>query len=161
MMDALRVELFDLPDLTQFVRVLVRLTAAVILGGLLGYEREREGKAAGFRTHMLVALGAAVFTVGPLEAGMTAGDLSRVFQGIVTGIGFIGAGTILKRADEREIQGLTTAANLWFTAAVGMAVGLGHLWLPTLGVVFALIILTVLGVAERGIRRGRDLADDK
>lgn len=161
MMDALRVELFDLPDLTQFVRVLVRLTAAVILGGLLGYEREREGKAAGFRTHMLVALGAAVFTVGPLEAGMTAGDLSRVFQGIVTGIGFIGAGTILKRADEREIQGLTTAANLWFTAAVGMAVGLGHLWLPTLGVVFALIILTVFGVAERGIRRGRDLADDK
>ena len=160
MIDALRVELFDLPDVTQFVRVVVRLTAAVILGGLLGYEREREGKAAGFRTHMLVALGAALFTVGPLEAGMASGDLSRVFQGIVTGIGFIGAGTILKRADEQEIQGLTTAANLWFTAAVGMAVGLGHLWLPTLGVVFALIILTVLGVAERGIRRGRDLADD-
>jgi putative Mg2+ transporter-C (MgtC) family protein len=161
MIDALRVELFDLPDVTQFVRVVVRLTAAVLLGGLLGYEREREGKAAGFRTHMLVALGAALFTVGPLEAGMSAGDLSRVFQGIVTGIGFIGAGTILERADEQEIQGLTTAANLWFTAAVGMAVGLGHLWLPILGVVFALIILTVLGVAERGIRREREPADDK
>jgi putative Mg2+ transporter-C (MgtC) family protein len=155
MMDALRTELFDLPDLAQFVRVLVRLSAAVVLGGLLGYEREREGKAAGFRTHMLVALGAAVFTVAPIEAGMITGDLSRVFQGIVTGIGFIGAGTILKRADEQEIQGLTTAANLWSTAAVGMAVGLGHLWLPALGVGFALLILSVLGAAERGIRRGR------
>jgi putative Mg2+ transporter-C (MgtC) family protein len=153
MMDALGAELFGLPDMAQFIRVFVRLTAAVVLGGLLGYEREREGKAAGFRTHMLVALGAALFTVGPLEAGMVTGDLSRVFQGIVTGIGFIGAGTILKRTDEREIQGLTTAANLWFTAAVGMAVGLGHLWLPTLGVAFALLILTVLGYAERRIRR--------
>jgi putative Mg2+ transporter-C (MgtC) family protein len=155
MLDALRAELFDLPDLAQFVRVFVRLSAAVILGGLLGYEREREGKAAGLRTHMLVALGAALFTIGPLEAGMSTGDLSRVFQGIVTGIGFIGAGTILKRTDEREIQGLTTAANLWFTAAVGMAVGLGHLWLPALGVVFALIILTVLETFERRIPRGR------
>src|ERR687897_972650 len=109
MMDALRAELFDLPDLAQFVRVFLRLAAALVLGGLLGYEREREGKAAGFRTHMLVALGSALFTIGPLEAGMTTGDLSRVFQGIVTGIGFIGAGTILKRTEEREIQGLTTA----------------------------------------------------
>ena len=117
-MDALRSELFDLPDLAQFVRVFVRLTTAVVLGGLLGYEREREGKAAGFRTHMLVALGSALFTVGPLEAGMLTGDLSRVFQGIITGIGFIGAGTILKRTNEQEIQGLTTAANLWLTAAV-------------------------------------------
>ena len=123
-MDALRTELFDLPDLAHLVRVFVRLTAAVGLGGLLGYEREREGKAAGFRTHMLVALGAALFTVGPLEAGMGSGDLSRVFQGIVTGIGFIGAGTILKRTDEQQNQGLTTAANLWLTAAVGMAIGL-------------------------------------
>ncbi len=153
MMDAFRAELFDLPDLQQLVRVFVRLSAAVILGGLLGYEREREGKAAGFRTHMLVALGAALFTVAPLEAGMDSADLSRVFQGIVTGIGFIGAGTILKRTEEREIQGLTTAANLWLTAAVGMAVGLGHLWLPILGVGFALLILTVLVYAERRIRR--------
>jgi putative Mg2+ transporter-C (MgtC) family protein len=150
-----RNELFDLPDLLQFVRVLARLSAAALLGGLLGLERERERKAAGLRTHMLVALGSALFTVGPLEAGMGSGDLSRVFQGIVTGIGFIGAGTILKRTEEQEIHGLTTAANLWLTAAVGMAVGLGHLWVPVLGAVLAVLILTGIGYVEKKTRRSR------
>jgi putative Mg2+ transporter-C (MgtC) family protein len=154
-MESFRSELFDLPNMVEFVRVLARLTVAALLGGLLGLEREREGKAAGLRTHMLVALGSALFTVGPLEAGMNAGDLSRVFQGIVTGIGFIGAGTILKRAEEQEIQGLTTAANLWLTAAVGMAVGLGHLWLPILGAALAVLILAVIGYVEKTIRRSR------
>jgi putative Mg2+ transporter-C (MgtC) family protein len=73
----------------------------------------------------------------------------------VTGIGFIGAGTILKRAEEQEIQGLTTAANLWLTAAVGMAVGLGHLWLPILGAALAVLILAVIGYVEKAIRRSR------
>ena len=117
---------------------------------------------------MLVALGSALFTIGPLEAGMSSGDLSRVFQGIVTGIGFIGAGTILKRTREQDIQGLTTAANLWLTAAVGMAVGLGHLWLPVLGAALAILILTGIGYVERERirrssvdRRGPDLRFDR
>ena len=136
--------LFDLPDGWQLARVSARLLVAITLGGLLGYERERAGKAAGLRTHMLVALGAALFVLAPLEAGMPIADLSRVIQGIVTGIGFLGAGAILKRVRRMEIEGLTTAANIWFTAAVGTAVGSGQLWLPVLGTVLALIVLAAL-----------------
>ncbi len=84
---------------------------------------------------MMVGLAAALFTVAPLDAGMSVADLSRVLQGIAAGIGFIGAGTILKLTGEQEIKGLTTAASLWLTAAVGMAVGIGHLWLPIVAVV--------------------------
>jgi putative Mg2+ transporter-C (MgtC) family protein len=139
---------FDFPELDQFIRVTVRLIVAAVLGGILGMEREREGKPAGLRTHMLVALGAALFTIAPLEAGVAIGDLSRVFQGIATGIGFLGAGTILKLAGE-EIKGLTTAAGLWLTGAIGMSVGAGQIWIPILGVVIAFTILAGLGVLER------------
>jgi putative Mg2+ transporter-C (MgtC) family protein len=136
--------LFDLPDGWQLARVSARLVVAVTLGGLLGYERERAGKAAGLRTHMLVALGAAIFVLAPLESGMAVADLSRVIQGIITGIGFLGAGAILKRVRRMEIEGLTTAANIWFTAAIGTAVGSGQLWLPTLGTLLALVVLAAL-----------------
>jgi putative Mg2+ transporter-C (MgtC) family protein len=146
-MDTTR-ELFDLPDAARFVEVMVRLIFASVLGGILGFERQRKGKAAGLRTHMLVGLGTALFTVAPLEAGMAVADMSRVFQGIATGIGFIGAGTILKVAEQEQIKGLTTAASIWLTAAIGVAVGAGSLWLPALGTLFALIILSVLGYAE-------------
>ncbi len=137
-------DLFQLPDMTQLARVLVRVVIAAALGGLLGAERERAGKAAGLRTHKLVALGAALFVLFPAEAGMSTGDLSRVIQGVATGIGFIGAGTILKRTDSDEIHGLTTAASIWLTAAIGMAVGAGRLWLPVICAVAAWIILFVL-----------------
>ncbi len=147
-MDAISNDLFDLPTGSQFLRVSVRLLVATLLGGFLGFERERKGKAAGLRTHMLVGLGTALFTIAPLEAGMSMADLSRVIQGITAGIGFIGAGTILKRAEQQEIQGLTTAASIWLTAALGMAAGAGHLWLPILVALFALVILLVLGYVE-------------
>ena len=143
-MDVLVEDVFHLPDLAQLVRVLVRVVVAAALGGLLGLERERAGKAAGLRTHMLVALGAALFVIFPAEAGMGPGDLSRVIQGVATGIGFIGAGTILKKAESEEIQGLTTAAGIWLTAAIGMAVGAGRLWLPVVCAVAAWVILFVL-----------------
>jgi putative Mg2+ transporter-C (MgtC) family protein len=142
-------DLFRIPDIEQTVRVIVRLLLAAILGGLLGAERERAGKAAGLRTHMLVALGAAVFVLFPAEAGMGMADLSRVIQGVATGIGFIGAGTILKRKDQEEIQGLTTAANIWLTAAVGLAVGAGHLWVPIACTLCAFVILSVVARYER------------
>lgn len=145
-------DLFDLPSWTQLFRVTIRLVVAVILGGLLGFEREREGKSAGLRTHMLVALGSALFTVASLEAGMSLSDLSRVFQGIAAGIGFIGAGTILKRKDEDQIKGLTTAAGLWLTGAVGVAAGAGLLWIPVVGVALALIILSALVWVGRRIK---------
>lgn len=146
-------DLFAVPDLPQLIRVAARLGTAALLGGVLGIEREQVGKAAGLRTHMLVALGGALFTVASVEAGMTVADLSRVFQGIAAGIGFIGAGAILKLTNEREIRGLTTAATLWLTAAAGTAVGAGHLWIPVVGVLLALVILAALGRVERWLQR--------
>src|SRR5262245_57959416 len=85
-------EIFAVPDWTQLIRVSVRLSVAALLGGCIGFERQREHKAAGLRTHILVAMGAALFVIAPLESGMTISDASHVFQGIATGIGFIGAG---------------------------------------------------------------------
>jgi putative Mg2+ transporter-C (MgtC) family protein len=141
-------DLFHLPDGLQMVRVVARIVVAALLGALLGAERERAGKAAGLRTHMLVALGAALFVLFPAEAGMEIADMSRVIQGVATGIGFIGAGTILKRPEAEHVEGLTTAASIWLTGAIGMAVGSGHLWLPVAAAVSAWIILYVLARFE-------------
>lgn len=124
-----------LPDAAQMARIIIRLTAAALLGAVVGIQRERVGKSAGVRTHMLVALGSALFVIASLESGMSPGDLSRVIQGIAAGIGFIGAGAILKLTQEREITGLTTAAGIWMTAAVGVAVGLGRWGSAALGVI--------------------------
>ena len=101
---------FGLPDTQQLTRVIIRLITAVLLGSIIGLERERAGKAAGLRTHILVTLGTCVFVLACSSFGMSSEGLSRVIQGIVTGIGFIGAGSILKLNEERDIQGLTTAA---------------------------------------------------
>jgi putative Mg2+ transporter-C (MgtC) family protein len=141
----------SLPDLAHLIDVALRLVAAAVLGGFVGAERERVGKAAGLRTHMIVSLGAAMFVLAPAEAGLAQGDTSRIIQGIAAGIGFIGAGTILKRADLQEIHGLTTAAGLWLTASLGVAAAVGPLWLPALCVVCALVILFFLGAVERRI----------
>ncbi len=86
---------------------------------VIGWERERIGKPAGLRTHMLMSLGSARFVLRAAEAGMAIADLSRVIQGLAAGIGFIGGGAILKLPDEHQIDGLTTAAGIWLTAAVG------------------------------------------
>ena len=142
-------EFLNLPELAHFVRVALRLAAAAVLGGLVGAEREWVGKAAGLRTHMLVALGAAVFVLAPSEGGLGEGDIGRIIQGIAAGIGFIGAGTILKRTDRNEIKGLTTAAGIWLTAAVGVAAAVAPLWLPALGVACAVVILYALAAIER------------
>jgi len=137
-----------LPDTRQLVHVLIRLLAATLLGAVVGLQRERAGKPAGLRTHMLVTLGTAVFVLACSGVGMSSDGLSRVIQGIVTGIGFLGAGSILKLNDERDIQGLTTAAGIWMTAAIGVAVGLGSLGVAVLSTVFTLIILTLAGLYE-------------
>src|SRR5215213_2601522 len=131
------------PDRERFVILLVRLFAAVLLGAVVGIEREKAGKPAGLRTHMLVSLGTAVVIMACSGAGMNPDGLSRVIQGIVTGIGFIGAGTILKLNEQREIQGLTTAAGLWMTAAIGVAVGLGVLGVALIGTLVTVLILVL------------------
>ena len=129
------------PDRDRFVIVLIRVFAAVLLGAVVGIERERAGKPAGLRTHMLVSLGTAIVVIACSDAGMSLDGLSRVIQGIVTGIGFIGAGTILKLNEQREIQGLTTAAGLWMTAAIGVAVGLGILGVALIGTLVTVLVL--------------------
>jgi putative Mg2+ transporter-C (MgtC) family protein len=132
-----------LPDGRQLATVLIRVIAAVLLGGIVGIEREKARKPAGLRTHILVSLGTAVVVLACAGSGMDMAGLSRVIQGIVTGIGFIGAGSILKLDEERDIRGLTTAAGLWLTAAVGVACGLGALGVALIGAVLALIILAL------------------
>jgi putative Mg2+ transporter-C (MgtC) family protein len=138
-----RADFSDLPGVVAVTQLILRMLLAIFLGGLLGYQRERQGKEAGLRTHMLVALGSAFFVLIPLQAGMSMGDLSRVLQGLIAGIGFLLAGTILKQQAEGQIHGLTTAAGLWLTAAVGVAVGLGREASAVLGTVLALMILAL------------------
>jgi putative Mg2+ transporter-C (MgtC) family protein len=138
-----------LPDLRQLIHVLIRLTAATLLGAVVGFERERARKPAGLRTHMLVALGTCVFVLACTGAGMSLDGVSRVIQGIVTGIGFLGAGSILKLNAERDIQGLTTAAGVWMTAAIGIAVGLGSLGIALFSTFFTVVILALIGSGER------------
>ncbi len=140
-----------LPDARQFARVAIRLLVAMLLGAAVGIQREWTGKPAGLRTHMLVALGAALFTLAPIEAGMTSADLSRVIQGLATGIGFIGGGAILKLSKERDIRGLTTAAGIWMTAAMGVAAALGRIGMALLGALLTWFILAVVGKIERRI----------
>ncbi len=139
-------EFSDIPDLSTMTRITLRMVLAAVLGGILGYEREIKARSAGVRTHMLVAVGAALFVVGPLQSGIPLPDMSRVLQGIVQGIGFLGAGAIIVRASEQKIQGLTTAANIWATAAIGIVAGLG---LEATAVLSTMIVLIILAVIPR------------
>ena len=134
-------EFSDVPDLATMTFITVRLAIAAALGGVLGYERERKARSAGVRTHMLVAVGAALFVIGPLQIGMEIGDLSRVLQGIVQGIGFLGAGAIIVRSSRHQVEGLTTAENIWATAGIGVLAGLGLEATAILSTVIVLIIL--------------------
>ncbi|MFG6592790.1 MgtC/SapB family protein [Sulfitobacter sp. 1A12157] len=139
-------EFSDIPDIATITRITLRLALAALLGGILGYERELRARSAGVRTHMLVAVGAALFVIGPLQSGMPMPDMSRILQGIVQGIGFLGAGAIIVRTTEQTIQGLTTAANIWATAGIGIVVGLG---LEATAVLSTLILLIILAAVPR------------
>ena len=145
-----------LPDTQQLMRVIIRLIAAALLGSIIGYERERAGKAAGLRTHILVTLGTCVFVLACSGFGMSSEGLSRVVQGIITGIGFIGAGSILKLSEERDIKGLTTSAGIWMTAAIGVAVGLGTLGLALLAAILTVIVLALIGQVEYKIEKKQE-----
>src|SRR5215470_15050535 len=145
-----------LHDRQQILRVVIRLLAAFILGGLVGIQRERTHKPAGLRTHMLVCLGTTVFVVTLGAVGMAFDAQSRVIQGIVTGLGFIGAGSILKLSQEHAIKGLTTAAGVWMTAAIGVSVGLGALGIAIIATILTLIILAVATRFERLVEHKRD-----
>lgn len=127
---------------------LVRLTIAVVLGALIGWERERHRIPAGLRTHILVAVASASFMMlGMLVAeDMPHADPIHIMQGVAVGIGFLGAGTILKLPAEHRVEGLTTAAGIWATAALGVALGAGHIGLA---IVLALLTVSVLTILRR------------
>ncbi len=143
--DTFVAEFSDFNDVTEITTLIIRLLMAALLGGILGFEREHRGKAAGIKTHMLVAVGSALFVLIPQQAGLSEAELSRVVQGIIAGIGFLGAGAILKKgADEKDLKGLTTAAGIWLTSAIGVAAGLGRESSAILCTLLALIILLIV-----------------
>jgi putative Mg2+ transporter-C (MgtC) family protein len=148
---AISTDLGDVFDATRAAQLIVRMVFAALLGGVVGFDRERRGKEAGLRTHMLVALGAALFVIVPQQAGMTDAELSRVIQGVAAGIGFIGGGAILKLSEQGQVKGLTTAAGIWVTAALGLAAGYGRIGTAVLATLLGIGILTVLGWYERDI----------
>ncbi len=127
---------------------ILKMVLAIALGAIVGFEREFDDEPAGVRTHILVILGSTLFTILSFEF-MGASDSSRVAAGIVTGIGFIGAGAIFRA--ENKVKGITTAASLWVIAAIGMAVGLGFFIAAT---VTALMVFGVLFV-KRFISKGK------
>jgi len=135
-------EFSDIRDVEQFTQMAVRLSMAAILGGMIGYEREAKRKPAGLRTHILVALGSAMFVVIPLQAGVLITDLSRVLQGLVAGIGFLGAGAIIH--GDKSNRGLTTAASIWLTAAIGASAGMGKEGSAVLGTVLTIMVLCLV-----------------
>jgi putative Mg2+ transporter-C (MgtC) family protein len=146
------------PDLSLATQIdlALRLALGLALGAIIGFERESHGQPAGFRTHSLVATGSALFTI--VSAYGFSGDLAdptRVAAQIVTGIGFIGAGTILQYRG--QIRGLTTAASLWCVAAVGMAAGAGMLVISLVATALVVVILTILDRVEDFARRRLDL----
>jgi putative Mg2+ transporter-C (MgtC) family protein len=144
-------EFSDVPTFAGVTRLVVRVVMAGVLSGMIGFERERKGKAAGLRTHMLVGLGSAIFVLVPQQAGVSDDAITRIIQGLVAGIGFLGAGAILKPDDE-HIHGLTTAAGIWLTAAIGVAAGMGRETSAILSTGFALVILALLPSMERWAR---------
>ncbi|MDP3086789.1 MAG: MgtC/SapB family protein [Methylotenera sp.] len=139
-------EFSDISNVTQATTLILRLVSASILGGLIGYERELKGKSAGLRTHMLVALGSALFIITPQQAGASPEDISRILQGLIAGIGFLGAGAIMIGQQKENETGLTTAASVWITAAIGITVGIG---LETTAVISTLLTLLILASAPK------------
>ena len=119
----------------------IRLVLAAVFGGIIGYEREQAEKPAGLRTLMLVCVGSALFTLISI-VGFAAGDPSRVAAQVVTGIGFLGAGTILRTGI--SVQGITTAACIWVTAAVGMSLGAGMYIVSVVTTILAVVVLHFL-----------------
>ena len=124
---------------------LFRLTIAALAGGVIGFDRELAGHWAGLRTHMVVAIGAALFVM--LGAFLADGDpnaSTRVVSGVATGVGFLGAGTILKLSDSERIKGLTTASSIWMAAALGAMAGLARYEMMVAGAIMAILVLVVL-----------------
>ena len=137
----------------QFTDIMIRLSVAAGLGAAVGIERQLHGNWTGLRTHMSVALGAALFVlagigIAPLDSSR---DATRVVQGIAAGVGFLGAGAILKLSTQVEVKGLTTASSIWLSAAVGTAAGLRFYELAVAATLITLFVLAILRPVEKWI----------
>jgi putative Mg2+ transporter-C (MgtC) family protein len=144
-------EMIVVPQWDIASQVILQMIIAAILGGSIGLERLLKGKPAGLRTQMLVCMGSTLVIVVARLDGIPLADISRIINGILTGIGFIGGGVILKITQDREIRGVTTAASIWATAAIGIAVGLGQVWIAVISMLVVWIILSVLGYLEKHV----------
>jgi putative Mg2+ transporter-C (MgtC) family protein len=136
----------------DIVEVTLRLAAAVLAGGAIGLNRDLHAKQTGVRTLSLVSLGCALVVIASLNLGKS-GDTTRVIQGIVTGIGFLGAGAIVRPEGGLRIHGLTTAASVWFTACIGVACAVADWRLILVGLVLSMLILIWGGDFEKAVRR--------
>jgi putative Mg2+ transporter-C (MgtC) family protein len=141
-----------------------RLSLAALLGGIIGWERQTDHKPAGLRTHMLVCLGATLFVMTSLQIGTVAGqanNISRVIQGIVTGIGFLGAGEIVGKQDNGtvKVRGLTSAAAIWVSAALGVAIAVGLWQMALFSLALTIAILRTLKRVEARLSRAGDRRD--
>jgi putative Mg2+ transporter-C (MgtC) family protein len=131
-----------------------RLVLSAVLGGLIGAEREMHDKPAGFRTHVLVCMGAAMFALISISVSGSftgAADVSRIAAGVVTGIGFLAAGSIFR--DKDRVSGLTTAADIWVLAAIGLSTGFGYYLLAAAATIIALIVLIVGRLPDMFLKR--------
>jgi putative Mg2+ transporter-C (MgtC) family protein len=142
----------EVGDIESLLRVTLRLFLAGVLGSIIGLQREHIGQSAGWRTHILVSMAATLFVLAMAESGGTHDDISRVIQGVATGIGFLGAGAILKLSTDIRVKGLTTSASIWLTAGVGVAVGAGRIWLPTIAALLGWSTLALLARLEHHIQ---------
>lgn len=126
---------------------IIQIIVATLLGGIIGIEREEMNKPAGLRTHMLVAMGACLFTLSSTTFSI---EPARIAAGVVTGIGFIGAGCIIAHKD--KVEGVSTAASLWVTAAVGLLIGIGNYILPATAAIITVIILHIGPMVKKHLR---------
>jgi putative Mg2+ transporter-C (MgtC) family protein len=140
----LAAEFSDLADPAALTQLVTRVVLATVLAALVGYERERRGSSAGLRTHMMVGLAVSLLVVASEQSGMDRENVSRVIQGVFAGIGFLGAGAIIKQDATDQVRGLTTAATLWATAAIATAAGLGREGTAIIATLLALVILSLL-----------------
>jgi putative Mg2+ transporter-C (MgtC) family protein len=139
----------DWPETAEALHTAFRLILAAAVGALPGWQREVSDRAAGLRTHMLVSVGAALFVLTGSAMEMSPDAMSRVVQGIAAGIGFVGAGSILKSAQNQEVRGLTTASSVWLTAAAGTAAGAGQVLVAVGGSVVAFAVLSLWTQAKK------------
>ncbi len=150
-----QLSILDSSPIGAWLDVFLRLLLALFVGGAIGFEREIRHKPAGLRTHMLVSFGSAILVLVPIELGITqesADALSRVIQGIAAGVGFLGGGEILHQSQQESghirVRGLTSAAAIWVSAALGIAAGCGLVPLSIIGALMALFVLRVLKQVE-------------